>query len=250
MDNDENETIKIAVVGEVGVGKTQLIMDFVYEGLFEKDHQITTGGTFSIKTGKCDNGKTLKFEIWDTAGQKKYRSSTRLFYKDINAVIMVYNITIKQTFEELKIFWTDEIKEKAGKDVILAIAANYSDLINHEEVDEVEAREYAKSIDALFFSVSQKNVKTIENLFTEIGKKYMKCGNITYDIDEDEYTVPPKQRGDIKTTGKKAKGDKYTTGKKAKGDKYTIHKKAMGDKYTFHKKAMGDNLKINKYLSY
>ena len=206
---DEGDSIKVVLVGETGVGKTSIIMQFVDEQ-FQKDQQSTTGGTFSIKTGKCDNGKTLKFEIWDTAGQEKYRSLTKLFYKDVNAAVMVYDITRKQTFEELKNYWTDQIKENALPDTFIAIAGNKSDLINNEEVEEDDAREYAKSIDAIFMSTSATNAKNIQDLFTELGKKYMKCNNITYDAEQENDGAPTKKRSDTQrlknTTEKKKKG--------------------------------------------
>ena len=70
--------------------------------IFQDDQQSTIGGTFSTKTIKCINGKTLKFKIWDIAGQEKYRSVTKLIYKDADVVILVYDITNKYSFEELQ----------------------------------------------------------------------------------------------------------------------------------------------------
>ena len=205
---EEGDSIKIVLVGETGVGKTSLIMQFVDE-TFQKDQQSTTGGTFSIKTGKCDNDKILKFEIWDTAGQEKYRALTKLFYKDVNAAVMVYDITRKQTFEELKNYWTEQIKENALSTTFLAIAANKSDLVGQEEVDEGDARDYAKSIDAIYMSTSAKNQQSVKDLFTALGKKFMKCGNITYDIEQDnEDNFPTKKRSDTKRLGEKSKEKK------------------------------------------
>jgi small GTP-binding protein len=207
--DDASDSIKVVLVGETGVGKTSIIMQFVDES-FQKDQQSTTGGTFSIKTGKCDNGKTIKFEIWDTAGQEKYRSLTKLFYKDVNAAVMVYDITRKQTFEELKNYWTEQIKENGLSDTFIAIAANKSDLSDQEQVEEEDARAYAKSIDAIFMSTSAKNAQTVQNLFTELGKKFMKCGNITYPTEEEPDQTPGKKRSDTQKLGtggqKKKKG--------------------------------------------
>ena len=199
---EEIDSIKVVLVGETGVGKTSIITQFVDEN-FQKDQQSTTGGTFSIKTGLCDNGKKLKFEIWDTAGQEKYRALTKLFYKDVNAAVMVYDITRKQTFEELKNYWTEQIKDNSLSNTFIAIAANKSDLVDKEEVNEEEARDYAKSIDAIFLSTSAKNAQTVQDLFTALGKKFMNCGNITYNNEPENDNLPSKKRRDTQQLSKK-----------------------------------------------
>ena len=76
------ESFKVVLVGESGVGKTSIITQFI-DQTFQEDIQSTTGGTFSTKSVVCDGGKVLKFEIWDTAGQEKYRSLTTMFYQNI-----------------------------------------------------------------------------------------------------------------------------------------------------------------------
>ena len=114
--DDASDSIKVVLVGETGVGKTSIIMQFVDES-FQKDQQSTTGGTFSIKTGKCDNGKTIKFEIWDTAGQERYRALAKVFYKNAAVCVLVYDITRRSSFEELKKYWVTQLKENAQSDV-------------------------------------------------------------------------------------------------------------------------------------
>ena len=129
------ESFKVVLVGESGVGKTSIITKFIDE-TFQEDQQSTTGGTFSTKSVICDGGKILKFEIWDTAGQERYRALTKMFYKDANAAIMVYDITRKDSFDELKNYWSEQIKESSPEGIIKVIAANKSDLFEHEALDE------------------------------------------------------------------------------------------------------------------
>ena len=166
----EIESFKVVVVGESGVGKTSIITQFI-DQTFQEDQQSTTGGTFSTKSVKCGNNKTLKFEIWDTAGQERYRSLTKMFYKDANAAILVYDITRKDSFEQLKLYWAEQIKE-CPENIILVIAANKSDLFQKEEVDEEEARKLASDLGAIFVGTSAKQVESINQLFIEIAKKY------------------------------------------------------------------------------
>ena len=178
------ESFKVVLVGESGVGKTSIITQFI-DQTFQEDIQSTTGGTFSTKSVVCDGGKILKFEIWDTAGQEKYRSLTTMFYKDAIAAVMVYDVTRKDSFEEMKNYWANQIKENSPENIILAIAANKSDLIEQETVDEEEARNFAKELNAIFVTTSAKSSEGINSLFEEIAKKYSGATNITIKEEED-----------------------------------------------------------------
>ena len=110
------ETFKVVLLGETGVGKTSIISQFVDQN-FQEDIQPSTGGTFSSKTFIYENNKLLKFEIWDTAGQERYRSLTTMFYKEANAAILVYDITRVNTFDEIKTYWAKQIKESAPENI-------------------------------------------------------------------------------------------------------------------------------------
>ena len=170
-DETEENNFKIVLVRESGVGKTSIISQFV-DQIFEDDLQTSTGGSFSSKTLTFNNGKTIKLEIWDTAGQERYRALTKIFYKNALAAVLVYDITRKQSFEELKNYWIKQIKESAPENIILAIAANKSDLLDREQVNEDEARNFAKENNALFYETSAKNSIGVNELFIGIGKKF------------------------------------------------------------------------------
>ena len=191
------ESFKVVLVGESGVGKTSIISQFV-DQTFQDDQQSTTGGSFSTKSILCEGGKTLKFEIWDTAGQEKYRSLTKMFYKDANAAIMVYDVTRKDSFEELKTYWSGQIKESSPANIILVVAGNKSDLIEQETVDEGEARNFAKEINAIFISTSAKNSEGINNLFEEIAKKYTGSTNVSIKQEEGESEPAEEQKNTVK----------------------------------------------------
>ena len=202
------ESFKVVLVGESGVGKTSIITQFI-DQTFQEDQQSTTGGTFSTKTVICDNGKILKFEIWDTAGQERYRSLTKMFYKDANAAVMVYDITRKESFEELKNYWAAQIKESSPEEIILAIAANKSDLIDNEVVDEGEARDFAKELGAIYCSTSATNIAGVTNLFEEVAKKYSGANSITIKNDDDEMVEPTHNKKDtVKLDASKKKDGK------------------------------------------
>ena len=181
---NKQEILKLVLIGESGVGKTSIITQFVDEK-FVSDKQSTIGGTFNSKLVKCGNGKNLKLEIWDTAGQERYRSVTKLFYKDANAAILVYDITNKNSFDQLQKYWAGQVKESSPKNIIIAIAANKCDLFDKEVVDEKTAREFAKNIGAIFSLTSAKSTAGINDLFIQISKKYSGANSATI-IEEKE----------------------------------------------------------------
>ena len=106
-DDDEGaQTCKVVLLGESGVGKTCIIARFI-NNTFEENLISTTGASYAGKTMTFDEfgGKSIKFEIWDTAGQEKYRSLTKIFYKDAGAAILVYDITRQDSFDEIKKYY-------------------------------------------------------------------------------------------------------------------------------------------------
>ena len=118
-DEDEGaQTCKVVLLGESGVGKTCIIARFI-NNTFEENLISTTGASYAGKTMTFDEfgGKSIKFEIWDTAGQEKYRSLTKIFYKDAGAAILVYDITRKESYEEIKKYWINQIKDFAPKNI-------------------------------------------------------------------------------------------------------------------------------------
>ncbi len=110
--------VKVVLIGESGVGKTSIIYRFI-NNTFEEGLETTTGASYAGKdmVFKDYQNKVLKFEIWDTAGQEKYRALSKIFYKDASIAILVYDITNEDSFEEIKNYWIDQIKECAPKNI-------------------------------------------------------------------------------------------------------------------------------------
>jgi len=208
--NSPIESLKIVLLGEAGVGKTSIISQFV-EQLFQEDIQSSAGGTFSSKTCIYGNNQILKLEIWDTAGQERYRALTTMFYKEANAAVLVYDITRKESYEQIQEYWSNQLKESAPSDIILMLCANKSDLINQEKVDEGEARKYATELGAMFCSTSAKNDYGITDLFLQIAKKYTGSDNVRIKNDNEDIPVVENtnqiervnKRGSVKITNAK-----------------------------------------------
>ena len=164
---------KVVLVGESAVGKTCIISRFI-SGAFDSNVSSTNGASYASKNVQYDKlGKNLLLDVWDTAGQEKYRALTKFFYKDAKVAILVYDITKMDTFNNLKNFWYEQVKENGPKNIVIGIAGNKCDLYEKEEVNENEAREFAASIGAIFALTSAQSNSGINELFHDVGNKYL-----------------------------------------------------------------------------
>ena len=201
MANIEN-SVKVTLLGNSGVGKTCIISRFITNE-FKEDIMTTRGADYSQKSITIKN-QTINLDIWDTAGEENYRSLGRHFYKDSLIVILVYDITNRESFEDLKSLWYNDLKRYGEKYQVLAIVGNKCDLFEHETVSEEEGRQFASEKNAEFMLVSAKAGDNINNLFNVLVNKYLdpsfqeKIEEITKKS-EGNFQVSKKNKGDEKT---------------------------------------------------
>ena len=150
---EEIKELKVILLGETGVGKTCLINVSVGKN-FEELKTSTVSSSFVLKKFMKDN-KEYILNIWDTAGEEKFRTLTKLFIKNSKIIIFVYSIDNKLSFDELS-FWVSTVKELLGNEPILGLVGNKSDLYMNEQVKQDEARKYAEKIGAKYSFVSAK----------------------------------------------------------------------------------------------
>ena len=113
---------KVVLLGDSGVGKTCIISRYI-SGAFDQNSPTTNGASYASKIITLDNlAKTISLDIWDTAGQEKYKSLTKFFYKDAKVAILVYDITQKESYNNLKSYCYEQLKEFGSKDIVIGIA--------------------------------------------------------------------------------------------------------------------------------
>ena len=153
-DSERENSIKIILVGDSGTGKTNLIT--VAAGFEFNSNPLSTTSCSYVQIKIKKDEKEYKINLWDTIGQEKYRSLTKIFLKDSKIVIFVYDITKEESFKSLP-FWKKIIDDVVGETPILAVIGNKNDLYLDEKVKEEDGEKYAKSIGAKFLLTSAKN---------------------------------------------------------------------------------------------
>jgi len=152
--DQQNNSMKVILLGNSGVGKTNLINTSVGQQ-FQEDTSVTTSGSFSQKNIKIGD-EEFSLNLWDTAGQEKYESITKIFLKKSEIVIFVYDITDIRSFNDLE-KWINLTEEMIDNEHICGIVGNKEDLYSVEQVKAETARKYADSKKMQFQLVSAKD---------------------------------------------------------------------------------------------
>jgi small GTP-binding protein len=171
-EENQEDGVKVILIGESGVGKTNLINIAIGDN-FSENEKSTTASTLSLKKIKLNN-KEYNLDLWDTIGQEQYRQLTKIFFNNSKIVIFVYDITNKESFKALP-GWKKDVEEQLGDDYIKGVVANKSDLYLEEEVPTEEGQEYANNIEAKFLLVSAKkdDPKKFEDFLRVLLEEYL-----------------------------------------------------------------------------
>ena len=167
----EEYKLKVVVVGDSGVGKTNLIKRFIND-TFNKDSKATVGVEFLSKTYLI-NQEVFKIEIWDTAGQERYKSITAAYYKGAKGAMIVYDVTNQTSFDNVDT-WANEIKEKAAKNINLMIVGNKTDLTDKIVVTSENATEKAKALEIPIMETSALDSTNVKEAFYQLLREMYK----------------------------------------------------------------------------
>lgn len=167
--NRNDHQFKVVLIGNSNGGKTSLSKKFA-TGKFDNSENLTIGASFLNKKLRI-SGKDVILDIWDTAGQERFCSLAKLYYRDADAIIIVYDITLESPISQLK-KWRYEIHKKAPKNALLCVVGNKEDLVE-QNYDTREVRKYAFSFGSMYMHTSAATNRGVDKLFNEIGKKLL-----------------------------------------------------------------------------
>jgi small GTP-binding protein len=169
-----NCLFKILIVGDINTGKTAILDQFT-NNHFDGAYISTIGIDFNVKIIPIDDHTNVKLQVWDTCGQERFRSLTRSYYRDTDAIIIVYDITSRRSFENAKI-WIKEAEQYLDNDVLPVLVGNKTDLFLNREVQYFEGYKLANDKYMEFFETSAKYDNNIETLFKFVGTKLYEDG--------------------------------------------------------------------------
>jgi len=179
---------KILILGDSSVGKTSLLLQFCDEK-FDPE-TLTTVGIDYKKKFIMRHGQKIQLQLCDTAGQERFRSIAKNFYKNCDGIILVYDIANIKSFENIK-SWINSIKDNVDLDKIgLIIVGNKIDLEEKREVNLDTVKDFGEKHNIDVFEVSAKNGKGVEEIFTHLTKKLFQKKHIgVVQPGEDEFTM-------------------------------------------------------------
>ena len=168
MSQEYDFLMKLILVGDSGVGKTNILSKYLKND-FDPDSKATVGVEFGTKNIEIDN-KRIKVQIWDTAGQERYKSITSTYYKGAKGAFIVYDITRKSTFDNID-KWIGDLKNNGDENMIVYLVGNKSDLNDMREVRKDEAMTKSEKFNIAFSETSALYGDNIHKIFQDLMEK-------------------------------------------------------------------------------
>ena len=182
--------VKVILIGDSGVGKTNIMSKFL-KNQFMEESKATIGVEFGSKLFNHE-GHKIKTQIWDTAGQEKYKAITGAYYKGSKGALVVYDITQKKTFENIE-KWVNDLKAAGDPKITIILIGNKNDLDDKRQVSKDQGEEKARSFGCAFLETSAYSGDNIDKAFNLMVKEiYEKFSNDSTGEDE----LAPGSNGD------------------------------------------------------
>ena len=174
MEDDNYEMMfKVVLVGDSFVGKTNIMSKYL-KNEFHEDSKATVGVEFGSRQFNIE-GHVVKAQIWDTAGQERYKAITSAYYKGAKGAFIVYDITRKESFENVS-KWAEQLKSTADKNLTIIIVGNKTDLEDQRQVTSEEGQNKANSLESAFIETSAASGSNLDKAFEMmINEVYKKC---------------------------------------------------------------------------
>ncbi|CAN6475597.1 unnamed protein product [Victoria cruziana] len=171
MSNEYDYLFKLLLIGDSSVGKSCLLLRFADDSYVDS-YISTIGVDFKIRTMELD-GKTIKLQIWDTAGQERFRTITSSYYRGAHGIIIVYDVTEKESFNNVK-QWLNEIDRYASDTVCKLLVGNKCDLVNEKVIETQTAKAFADELGIPFLETSAKDSINVEKAFVTMAAEIKK----------------------------------------------------------------------------
>lgn len=187
--NNSEHLFKVLVVGEAATGKTSFIKRYVHH-FFSGAYKATIGVDFALKTLQYDENTLVRLQLWDIAGQERFGSMTRVYYKDAVGAFLVFDVTRTKTFESILRWKTDldtKVSLSDGSNIPCLLLANKCDLPHQEEIDEKMLDEFTKQNGFIgYLYTSPKNNVNIEQAARLLVREIMRRQENLEDDDLDD----------------------------------------------------------------
>ena len=187
--NDSDLVFKILLLGDSEVGKSCFLMRYS-ENVFIENYITTIGLDYKLKTVKLDTGKTIKVQLWDTAGQDKYRTIAKNYYKGSHGILLLYDITKQSSFDNIR-EWVRDIKEEVSEKAIIFLIGNKIDMDEQRKITKEKGEELAEEYKIPFFEASAKSGENVDEVFKAL---YNKICEIYGDLERERGTKLIKKR--------------------------------------------------------
>ena len=187
--NDSDLVFKILLLGDSEVGKSCFLMRYS-ENVFIENYITTIGLDYKLKTVKLDTGKTIKVQLWDTAGQDKYRTIAKNYYKGSHGILLLYDITKQSSFDNIR-EWVRDIQEEVNEKAILFLIGNKIDMEDQRKIPKEKGVELAEEFKIPFFEASAKSGENVDEVFKAL---YNKICEIYGDLERERGTKLIKKR--------------------------------------------------------
>ncbi len=169
MEESEPPLYKILLLGDSTVGKTCFLLRYMDDSFLDL-HMATIGLDYRLKTMILEDQKIVKVQLWDTAGQDKFRAITRNYYKGASGIILLFDVTNIKSFENIK-KWINEIKEEISEKVSIILIGNKIDNANERKISKEQGEKLASEIGVKFFETSAKTGEGINECVFYLVKK-------------------------------------------------------------------------------
>ena len=190
-----NYLLKFIIIGDPAVGKSNILLKYVHNK-FVNEYQSTVGVEFGAKNIDIE-GQTFRIQIWDTTGQENFRCLTRSYFKNSVCAIITYDITNKQSFDNIQ-DWINEVRNQVSNKVLLVLVGNKIDLEKERIVNYDEGKKFAEDNDMLFIETSALNGNGINQLFNMCCNDiYEKIKHNYYDFNDERCGIKKEIEGNF-----------------------------------------------------